>query len=210
MYSDMFEEFINYYEDYDIEDITEPMIMDFLLYLVNTRHVSTAYQNQSINAVKFYFERVMGGKRKVYMINRPREEKFLPEVLSQEEVTTLLNATDNLKHKAILMTIYSAGLRISEARNQRIKDIDSGRMQIRVEQGKGKKDRYTLLGNKTLEILRKYVSIYKPKEWLFEGRYNNQYSISSIKDVLKESVTKAKLKNMLQYIPCDIVLQHTY
>jgi integrase/recombinase XerD len=194
VYSDMFEEFINYYEDFAIEDITEPMIIDFLQYLVNDRHVSTSYQNQSINAVKFYYERVLGGRRKVYLINRPREEKFLPEVLSQEEVTVLLNVTENLKYKALLMTIYSAGLRISEARNLRIKDIDSGRMQIRVEQGKGKKDRYTILGLKTLEILRKYVSMYKPKEWLFEGRNNNQYSISSIKDVLKESVSKAEIK----------------
>jgi len=79
------------------------------------------------------------------MIDRPREEQFLPEVLSTEEVTAILNATENLKHKAILITIYSAGLRIGEAINLKIKDIDSQRMQIRVEQGKGKKDRYTLL-----------------------------------------------------------------
>ena len=136
VYTDMFTEFINYYEDTAIDDITEPMIMDFLLYLVNTRHVSTSYQNQSINSVKFYYERVMRGKRKIYMIERPREESYLPEVLSTEEITAILNATENLKHKAILMTIYSAGIRIGEAINLKLKDIDSKRMQIRVEQGK--------------------------------------------------------------------------
>jgi len=92
------------------------------------------------------------------------------------------------------MTIYSAGLRISEAINLKIKDIDSQRMQIRVEQGKGKKDRYTLLGYKTLEILRKYFLQYKPKVWLFEGANEEQYSRSSIKKILKASVAKTKIQ----------------
>jgi len=188
VYTDMFEEFINYYEETAIDDITEPMIMDFLHYLVTERHVSTSYQNQSINSIKFYYERVLGGKRKVYMIDRPREESYLPEVLNTEEITAILNATENLKHKAILMTIYSAGLRIGEAINLKIKDIDSQRMQIRVEQGKGKKDRYTLLGIKTLEILRKYVAEYKPKEWLFEGAKGENYSQKGIQAILKKSV----------------------
>ncbi|MBV5342734.1 tyrosine-type recombinase/integrase, partial [bacterium] len=161
-YKHMFEEFINYYPNAEIEDISDEMIVEFLRYLVNERNISGSYKNQSINVIKFYFERVLGGQRKVYTIDRPRKEKFLPEVLSEEEVTQILNATENLKHKAIFMTIYSAGLRIGEAINLKVKDIDSKRMQIRVEQAKGKKDRYTLLGNKTLEILRKYVTEYKP------------------------------------------------
>jgi len=194
VYTDMFEEFINYYEATEIDDITEPMIMDFLLYLVNTRHVSTSYQNQSINAVKFYYERVMGGKRKIYMINRPREEQYLPEVLSQEEIVNIFNATQNLKHKAILMTTYSAGLRISEVINLKIKDIDSNRMQIRVEQAKGKKDRYTILGNKALEILRLYVAEYKPKIWMFEGKVGEQYAARTIQEILKKSVEKTNIK----------------
>lgn len=136
----------------------------------------------------------MGGQRKIYTIDRPRKEKMLPEVLSEEEVVQLLNATENIKHKAILMTIYSAGLRISELINLQIKDIDSKRMQIRVEQAKGKKDRYTLLGKKTLEALRKYVSEYKPKEWLFEGRNAEKYSATSIKSILRESLVKVGIK----------------
>jgi len=148
-YTFMFKEFINYYPDKELGDITEEEIVGYLQYLVTERKISTSYQNQAINAIKFYYERVLGGRRKVYLIERPRDEKFLPEVLSQEEVTALLNAIDNLKHKAVLMTIYSGGLRISELINLKIKDIDSNRMQIRIEQGKGKKDRYTLLGQKT-------------------------------------------------------------
>lgn len=131
------------------------------------------------------------------MIDRPRKEMFLPEVLSQEEVVKILNATENQKHKAILMTIYSAGLRISEAINLRIKDIDSGRMQIRVEQGKGKKDRYTLLSEKTLDTLRKYFVKYKPKIWIFEGLSGEQYSTSSIQAILKASVDKVGIKKRI-------------
>lgn len=193
-YTDLFEEFINHFEHDRLEDISEEMITDFLRYLVNERKISTSYQNQSINAIKFYYERVLGGTRKVYLIDRPREEKYLPEVLSQEEVTAILNATENLKHKAILMTIYSAGLRISEAVNLKIRDIDSQRMQIRVQQGKGKKDRYTLLGKKTLEILRQYFAEYKPKDWMFEGAKGEQYSDRSIQLILKKAVIKTGIK----------------
>jgi len=192
-YTYMFRDFINYYPDKELGDITEEEIVLYLQYLVTERKVSTSYQNQAINAIKFYYERVLGGRRKVYMIERPREEKFLPEVLSQEEVTALLNATDNLKHKAILMTIYSGGLRISELINLKIKDIDSDRMQIRIEQAKGKKDRYTLLGQKTLEVLRSYVKQYQPQEWLFEGMNHGPYSETSIKKALRTVLDKTKI-----------------
>lgn len=97
-------------------------------------------------------------------------------MFSEEQVEALFNSIDNIKHKAILMTIYSAGLRISEAINLKIKDIDSQRMQIRVEQSKGKKDRYTVLSAKTLSTLKEYYKLYKPKHWLFEGQNGGQYS----------------------------------
>lgn len=193
-YRNMFEEFINYFPETEPGDITDEMIVEFLRYLVNVRNISGSYQNQSINSIKFYYERVLGGQRKVYTIERPRKEKYLPEVLSEEEITAILNATENLKHKAIFMTIYSAGLRIGELINLKIKDIDSERMQIRVEQAKGKKDRYTILSEKTLEILRKYVSEYRPKVWLFEGIKGERYSTSSIQANLKIAVDKTGIR----------------
>ena len=196
-YKHMFEEFINYYPTVEIREISDEMIVDFLRYLVNERNISGSYQNQSINSIKFYFERVLGGQRKVYTIDRPRKEKYLPEVLSEEEVAKIINATENLKHKAILMTIYSAGLRVSELTNLKIKDIDSNRMQIRVEQAKGKKDRYTLLGNRTLDILRKYIVQYKPKIWLFEGYEGEPYKSRSIQEILKKSVDKTGIKKKI-------------
>ena len=130
----------------------------------------------------------------MYLVERPREEKTLPIVLSEKEIGDLLNATENIKHKAILMLAYSAGLRLSELTNVKITDIDSNRMQIRIEQGKGKKDRYTLLAVKLLAILREYFVLFKPKEWLFEGADGGQYSVRSIQAIMKDATKKAGIK----------------
>ena len=193
-YKVSFEEFINYYPGTELSNIDEKMIIDFLRFLVIERQVSISYQNQAINAIKFYYERVMGEPRKVYLIERPMKEKALPVVLNVKEIGALLKATENIKHKAILMLGYSAGLRLSELVNVRLKDIDSRRMQIRVEQSKGKKDRYSILSNKLLDVLRKYFKIYKPKEWLFEGAGGGKYSPRSIQLIMKEAAKKAGIK----------------
>jgi integrase/recombinase XerD len=193
-YKSLFEELINHYPTTEIDKIDEQKIVAFCQYLVIDRKVSASYQNQAINAIKFYYERVLGGQRKFYFLERPNKEKVLPNVLSMEEVTAILKATNNQKHKAILTVIYSAGLRISEVINLKIKDIDSQRMQIRIEQGKGKKDRYTLLSAKTLALLRTYFIAYKPKEYLFEGQEGGQYAVRSIQTFFQESCQKASIK----------------
>lgn len=194
-YCNNLEEFINYYNTIDIDAIDEPQIIAFLRYLVIDRKVSSSYQNTSINSIKFYYERVLGGTRKFYFIDRPHKEKTIPIVLSEAEIKNILSNVTNIKHKVILMTIYSAGLRISEAINLKVKDIDSKRMQIRVEQSKGKKDRYTLLSKKTLELLRLYFKEYKPKEWLFEGAKEGMpYSAKSIQSIFNEATKIAGIK----------------
>jgi len=190
-YKGLFEEFVNFYNMVALQEIDETMITSFLRYLVIERKTSISYQNQAINAIKFYYERVLGGQRKVYLVDRPRSEKKLPSVMSEEEIGRLLNVTENLKHKSILMLAYSAGLRLSELVNVKIKDIDSNRMQIRIEQAKGKKDRYSVLSVKLLEVLRQYVKKYHPKVLLFESRDGGAYSTRSIQAVMQESVAKA-------------------
>ncbi|MBC7696263.1 MAG: site-specific integrase [Burkholderiales bacterium] len=197
VYQNTFNEFINYYSDCEIDSITEPMIIDYLRYLVIDRKISSSYQNQAINAIKFYYERVLGGNRKVYLIERPREEKTLPVVLNETEISDLLKSIENIKHKAILMTCYSAGLRLSELTNIKLKDIDSERMQIRVAQAKGKKDRYSILSPKLLDLLRIYFTTYKPKIWLFEGQTGGQYSTRSIQMIMQEATLKAGIKKKI-------------
>ena len=197
VYKTAFTEFINYYSECEIESISESMIIDYLRYLVIDRKVSSSYQNQAINAIKFYFERVLGGNRKVYMIERPRGEKTLPIVLNETEISDILKAAENLKHKTILMTCYSAGLRLSELTNLKLKDIDSERMQIRVAQAKGKKDRYSILSPKLLTLLREYFIKYKPNLWLFEGQTGGQYSTRSIQMIMHEATLRAKIKKKI-------------
>jgi len=116
-YMALLTEFINYYPNQELDELTDKEVMDFSRYLVTIRKVSSSYQNQAINAIKFYFEKVKSGPRKFYSIDRPQREKILPLVCSEEEIVSIFKSTENLKHRTILMTIYSAGLRISELIN---------------------------------------------------------------------------------------------
>ncbi|MBU3663319.1 MAG: recombinase XerD [Bacteroidetes bacterium] len=193
-YSYSFEEYINYFHERNYEELGEEEITDYLRYLVIERKVSNSYQNQAINAIKYYYEKVLGQAKKVYAIERPRAEKKLPEVLSTSEVEDLLNVTTNLKHKTILMLCYSAGLRVSELIALKIKDIDSDRMQIRIAQSKGKKDRYTLLSTKMLALLREYFLVYRPVKFLFEGINGGQYTARSVQQFMAVSVKAAGIK----------------
>jgi site-specific recombinase XerD len=191
VYCSMFEEFLNYYNKVELSEIDSQMVIAFLQYLVMERKVSSSYQNQSINAIKFYYEKMLGLPRKVYRIERPRREKKLPVVLNEEEISRVIRLTKNIKHKAIIMITYSSGLRLSEVLNLRIIDIDSKRMQVFVRQSKGKKDRYTLLSKKALPVLRDYLRDHKPKEWLFEGVDGGQYSRSSMESLVADAYRRA-------------------
>jgi len=193
-YKTMLQEFLEYYSHLDPGKITDEQIREYLLYLIEKRDVSVSYQNQSINAIKFYFEHVLGRPVKTYYIQRPRREKKLPGVLSEQEVQLILNNTENLKHKAILSLIYSAGLRRGELINMKPVDIDSKRMYVIIRQGKGNKDRYSILSEKVLELLRKYFIEYHPKEWLFEGQFGGQYSATSIQNILRDSVSRSGIR----------------
>lgn len=140
--------------------------MMFLLKQENTSH---AYVNQALSAIKFYYSNVLKKGKLLYDIPRPKKEKKLPNVLSHSEVLSILESISNYKHKSILALVYSAGLRVSEVVNLKINDIDSDRMLIHVIQGKGRKDRYTMLSQFALEILREYAKNERLKEWLFRG-----------------------------------------
>jgi site-specific recombinase XerD len=178
----------------DPAKITEEQIRDYLLYLIEKRDVSISYQNQSINAIKFYYEQVLGRPVRTYYIQRPKKPKVLPNVLSEEEVLLILNKMENLKHRCIISIAYSAGLRLGEVINLKPADIDSKRNYVIVRQGKGMKDRFSLLSSKVLEMLRIYYKEYQPKEYLFEGQFGGPYSATSIHNILKSAVEKAGIR----------------
>lgn len=194
----MFKYFLQYYSNIKPEDITEDNIRGYQNYLVTKRNISVSTQNQAINAIKFYFEKVLGRDKGEYFIERPIQEKKLPEVISEVELMKILKVTDNLKHKSIIVVLYSSGLRRSELINLRIKDIDFDKKIIFVRDGKGKKDRTTILADHAVLVLNKYLKLYKPIYWLFEGAKRKQYSATSIVAVLKNASIKAGLNKIVR------------
>jgi site-specific recombinase XerD len=176
-------------------ELGDEEIRAYLYYLMEERKVSQSVLVQTYSALKFFFEKTLQKQWNAFRIPRCKQRRKLPGVLTREEVESILSATKNLKHRAILMTIYSAGLRIGEVTRLKVSDIDSGRMMIRVNEGKGLKDRYTLLGERNLEMLRRYWKTYRPLEWLFPGRNaSGPVSTSAIQRVFKTSLAKAGIK----------------
>lgn len=192
-YLHMFSRFLKYISPMPLHQVNILVIEKYHLQLVTDEGKSISFQNQSINAIKFYAEKVLKHPRTHYNLSRPKKAWVLPKVLSQEEVNSILEATGNVKHRAILSLIYSGGLRISECINLHLTDIDSSAMRIWVRNAKGKKDRITLLSPKVLKLLRNYYLIYRPKKWLFEGPGNKQYSASSIRSIFKRAKKKARV-----------------
>jgi len=185
--------FLNYYQK-PIEQLHTDEIRNYLHYLIVIKKCSHSYVNVNYSALKFLYKNTLNQQWNIDKIPRMKKEKKLPVILSKTEVKNILNATTNLKHKAILTTVYSAGLRISEVRNLTIKDIDSKNMQIRVRKAKGKKDRYTLLSQNNLSLLRKYWKEYQPEYWLFPGMPTTKaISARTIQQFFKKYLNKTKI-----------------
>ncbi|KQC12099.1 MAG: integrase [Desulfuromonas sp. SDB] len=197
-YCNYFKDFLNYFEVLNevekIQDVTTSQINSYILELINTKNISASQQNQRINAIKFYYEKILGREKQYYDLHRPKKEHKLPKVLSKNEVKSILKSCDNIKHKSILMLIYSAGLRRSELFNLSISDIDSERMVINIKGAKGKKDRISLLSENLLTLLRDYYKKYKPEKYLFEGQNGGKYSPTSVANILKKAALKAGIR----------------
>ena len=168
-------------------------IKDYFYYLLHTKNTSRSLVHQIYGALKYFYTVTLGLGWDMEKIPRVKRISKLPDILSREEIGKLLAVTKNIKHKAILMITYSAGLRVSEAACLKIKDIDSQRMTIKVA-GKGKKDRYTLLARGTVQFLRGYWQMYKPRYWLFEGRNPTHHlNVSSLQRVFSAAKEKARI-----------------
>jgi len=156
--------------DKPAESVTEEDIRGYLYTMKTVKKAGQANLSQAFSAIKFLYRSTLEMPLKLSDVRSVRRGRRLPAVLSGEEIKRLFKSADNIKHRTILMTIYAAGLRLSEATHLRVSDIDGSRMQIRVEQGKGKKDRYVLLSNVLLRQLRDYWRRYRPGIWLFPNR----------------------------------------
>lgn len=193
-YQAQFTAFLGFIFPKGADEFTDADIDAYQLYLIRNRQVGTSTQNQAINAIKFYLEQVKGGERREYYIERPRKEFKLPTVLSEEEMAALLLRTNYIKHKCMLLLLYSAGLRISELLGLRPGDIDYDRKLINVRGGKGKKDRVTLLSNVATQFLVDYVELMKPTDFLFEGPGGKAYGATSVNKIIKRSAEKAGIR----------------
>jgi site-specific recombinase XerD len=176
----------------DVNNFTEEQINNYHRALVQQGNYSCSFINQSINAVKFYYQRVVGRPEiNLNQVERPEKPFQLPTVLSKEEVGRILASTENLKHRCLLQLLYAGGLRIGEVINLKVTDIKSDRNLLLIRGGKGKKDRTTLLSKRLLESLRAYYKVYRPKLWLFEGQTGGQYTVTSTRQVFRACLQKA-------------------
>jgi len=183
--------FFKYFEDRDLADLSKDEIESYVAKWIVKYKISETKQNSIINAIKFYYEKVLGKPREYYDIQRPKRNKTLPGVLSMKEVGLILNQPKNIKHRAILYTIYSGGLRLGEVINLRIEDIRSEGGYIFIRGAKGKKDRRTILSIHLLTVLREYYKKNQPAYWLFEGAEGGQYSSSSIQAIFRRAVKES-------------------
>lgn len=152
--------------------LTAAEIQSYLLYLIEERKLASSSCNVALHGLRFFYHETLKRPDMQFAIPRARAPQRLPDILSREEIERLFSAASLLKHRAMLMTTYAAGLRVSEVCALKVADIDSERMTIRVEQGKGAKDRYTLLSPRLLKELRLYWQAHRPKSWLFPAARN--------------------------------------
>lgn len=191
-YCSCFAKFLRRFPKTNLIEIQEYDIKIFIQSLIQNG-LSNSSVNQAINSIKFYYEVVLGMPNRFYDVERPIKEEKLPEVISKKEVQEMINKTFNLKHQCIISLLYSAGLRRGELLRLKIKDIDGSRMTVRVEQAKGKKDRYSLLSEKLLLKLRAYFKEYRPKTYLFEGKPGHPYSASSVVKIVRKAAQNAHI-----------------
>jgi len=170
-------------------------VRTYQVYLTNQKKASWGVLNTTACALRFLYRHTLNREWTIDRIPCPKRERRLPVVPSQDEVSAFLKQLSNLKHRVILTTAYAAGLRISEVVSLRVPDIDSQRMVIRVEQGKGHKDRYVMLSPNLLELLRTYWRVVHPTDWLFPGRNPGEHiSRSRVEQVCKRASAAAGLK----------------
>ena len=174
----------------DIEDIRQ-----FLHYLTKEKKLASGSVNTYNSALRFLYGITFDINLEVKKIPRHRKHRKLPAIFTKEELQTLFSVCDNLRDKCILMTLYGAGLRLSEVASLKVSDIDSNKMQLFIRNAKGSKDRYALLSQANLDVLRAYWKAYRPKEWLFYSRNRTGTHLTSkaVQNIFHKHVRKAKI-----------------
>lgn len=199
-------DFIEYYNTKSASSLTNRDVELFIEDVFIKRNYAVSTQRQFISAVKHFRIFFPNCKIDNLELTRPKKSKILPTVLSKEEILDLIRHTKNLKHRSIIGLIYSAGLRISELINLELRDINIDRRQILIRSGKGRKDRYVMLSEGFLPLLRNYVVTYKPQKYFVEGSTGKKYSDSSIRKFIYRSCKEANIHKKVT----PHTLRHSY
>ena len=195
VYLECLQLFFRFFSEKRIDEIENQDLVDFNNRYILANGYSATLQNQVVNALKLFYRRMEGAKLEADQLERPRRSHPLPNVLSKEEVAAILQNIKNQKHRTMLSLIYACGLRRSELLNLKPLQIDSKRHLLIILNGKGMKDRVIPISDKVITMLRDYYKLYKPSKWLFEGQNaGQQYSESSLQEVLKIAIRKARIK----------------
>ncbi|KKQ60354.1 MAG: tyrosine type site-specific recombinase [Candidatus Falkowbacteria bacterium GW2011_GWC2_38_22] len=181
------------------DDINRQDIKDYLDCLISLNKSSSTI-NLAINALKYYYANIL--KRKFFAdgfeVKRPKKEKKLPTVLSKQEIAKMICAGENIKHKLVIQVLYSTGLRVSELRSLKIDDINFNRRSVLVRQGKGAKDRITVISQIVLDNIDKYLLEYKPTKYLFESREAGQkMSVRSLQKIVANLAVQAGIQKTI-------------
>lgn len=191
-YTNEMVQFLSTLKSQPASSLTVLRLKDYFQYCFVTLKLSEATLHSRINALKFYYEQVLGQENFFWEIPRPKKHLQLPKVISKEKIVLLLNSITNLKHKTIIMLAYACGLRVAEVVKVRLKHIDGDRKVLFIEHAKGKKDRIISLSPFMLIMLREYYKIYKPTDFLFEGQFENEHLAErSIQLVMQRAKLKA-------------------
>ena len=194
VYSLEFAQLLYTLKSFSVQNLTKEKLQSYFLYCHKELNISENQIHSRMNAVKFYFEKVLHQDKMFFDIPRPKKPLLLPKALNTAEITKLISVTHNPKHKLILQLCYGMGLRVSEIVNIKIEHVDSKTMKVLIAHGKGKKDRYVNLPQSILLDLRLYYKAFAPKVYLFEGQAGGQYAIRSAQSVFKISMNKARIK----------------
>ena len=194
-YTESLRTFLSFCLPKPLQEITGKDLVCFVHEYIIPNKFSYSLQNQTVNAAKLFFRDVIQTDLDVETFERPRTQHTLPNVLSKEEVKAILTVSKNQKHRAMLSLIYACGLRRSELLNLQPMHVDSKRGLLLIKQSKGKKDRVVPISEKTIEMLRDYYKIYRPKVWLFEGeKAGEKYTEQSLQKILKKALQLANIQ----------------
>lgn len=186
-------DFVSFYSKKPLQNLTNRDVEIFIEQVFIPRKYSISTQRQFISAIKLFILFYPNTQINDLQLERPKKSRKLPDVLSQEEVLDIIRVTSNLKHRAIIATLYSCGLRISELINLRLQDFHIERKQLVIKNSKGRKDRFVSLADSFMPLLSNYYYSYKPKYYFIEGEKGGKYSAESVRQFLKKSCQKAKV-----------------